>query len=574
MKDQAVQEIFPGHLQTAFDLQKRQFAQHDFLGRLWAKDYSLWPKDEFRKVGAPSNLTWLDFPDTLESLLTRVSQAAELSVRDSLLEWVFIALGSSSLAARSLLPLLSAPQGRRLTILDSCHPSSICRAANSIDIFHAGFILANKNGSKLEDHALFLHFQDLLRSHGIPSVNQHFVSLTESSSFLAGVSREYTFRASFFDPPNVLSSYSSLLHFGALLIALSVLDPENALRQARATRELCSVDSDTNPALQLALFLSAAALAPCHQLVFLTSPALSPYSTRLGHLVGGSLVQETSRLIPICGDVPRSTQGLEENSAFVCLTSNAESDTDLHETMAAFRSAQVPFLHVQLSDAADLLSESFKWEIATVLACSGLRINPFSWPDARYPRRIAMQLLEDLPTHPNALLRAARVQENGIQIFAEGPTRSELSTLNLTQSLRSFFHLHERGSTLALLVFLDRTAAVDQALHKIRDQLTGHLRVPVLLAYGPRSLDNYSYLSRNTFARSLHIVLTADYSVDISIPGANYSFAQLHQALCLGEFDSFAQLERHAIRIHLLGETAKAMTRLEHVLEKALSALR
>ncbi len=34
----------------------------------------------------------------------------------------------------------------------------------------------------------------------------------------------------------------------------------------------------------------------------------------------------------------------------------------------------------------ELLTKTFKWEIATVLACAGTGANPFEWPEVRQPR--------------------------------------------------------------------------------------------------------------------------------------------------------------------------------------------
>jgi hypothetical protein len=236
----------------------------------------------------------------------------------------------------------------------------IRRIQNDLDLLHAAFILANKSGDQLQDHSVFLYFQNLLQTSGVPQVNQHFVSLSGSNSFLSGVSRGNTFQASFLDPPHVLSCFCSLLHFGALSVAFSGTDSTTTLLPARARRESCFADSDLNPALQLALFLTSAALAPSRYLVFLSSPILEPYSNRLGHLIGGSVVQSGLALIPICGDVPRFTQSYEGNAAFVFSTIDEQQDSELAKKMSTFRASGTPFMHIHIPDAPQLLPETFK----------------------------------------------------------------------------------------------------------------------------------------------------------------------------------------------------------------------
>lgn len=80
-----------------------------------------------------------------------------------------------------------------------------------MDLAKAGFVLANNTRDKLEDHDLFLHFQRVLGSASGSRANRQFTVMTKSNFFLAGISQSYTFRAAFLEPPNILSSYCSLL---------------------------------------------------------------------------------------------------------------------------------------------------------------------------------------------------------------------------------------------------------------------------------------------------------------------------------------------------------------------------
>ena len=85
---------------NVFNIQKKQFKEEDILRRFWSRDSSLWTKDDSCQLDIDSNLAWLDFPSTLEPLFTEISRITERAVSDGLLDWVFLALGSFSLAAR------------------------------------------------------------------------------------------------------------------------------------------------------------------------------------------------------------------------------------------------------------------------------------------------------------------------------------------------------------------------------------------------------------------------------------------------------------------------------------------
>jgi hypothetical protein len=199
-------------------------------------------------------MAWLDFPDVLEPLILEITKASDSALKDGLSDWVFLALGSSGLAAHALLPPPLSP-----------FPSPSFPSRQQPPVRHypssefSGypahrFYPRQQRWRNADDQALFLHFQRWLDLAHPSDVNRRFAVQTEPNSFLSSLSRGYTFRASFLDPPQVLSSYCSLIHFGGLLVALS---------SARAMRQLCSTESPLDPALQLAVFLATAALAPC-----------------------------------------------------------------------------------------------------------------------------------------------------------------------------------------------------------------------------------------------------------------------------------------------------------------------
>ncbi len=121
-----------------------------------------------------------------------------------------------------------------------------------------------------------------------------------------------------------------------------------------------------------------------------------------------------------------------------------------------------------------------------------------------------------------------------------------------------------------LLAFLERTTEVENFLKEFREVLKHRLGVPVIVHYGPRCFDQYAYLLQTGLPPALCIVLTTEYLVDMSIPGANYTFSQLHAALALGEFESMIQSEQPAMRLNFVGELSESMANLKHVLDKAL----
>ncbi len=567
------QSIVAGCLQTAFHRELEYFLENRVLERLWAKDATLWPQEEFEQSHILSNLGWLDLPGTLEPLLKGIKQEEAAATADGLDCRALIAFESANLAARALLPFVQPGNDHRCVILDNICPITIYRAEKQLDLERTLFIFASKAGYRLEDHALFLYFRDKLQAAGVPQPSQHFAAQTEPGSYLGSLAREYKFRATFVDPPGILATFTSVRHVGALLVSLLPQEPEGIVAAAKEMHQACSPRTipAENPALQLAAFLSAAALAKRQYVAFLATPSLIPYTSCLNQLIGGSLAKEGPGLIPIDGGIPRDTRALEDKAVFAVLTYGGDTDPELFEVMSRFRLSGVPFVHVQIADPLQLLPETFGWEVATVLASARLGIDPFDGSEARLPRLLAMEYLNKYSPANDTLSRRPRLDGRGLQLYAEGKTRREISTLNLEESLGSFFQLLQPESFLAVLVFLPQTPTVLAAIQALRTKLVEKLAIPVLLAYGPHSLHHYSYLHRKALSHGQFLVITAEPTIDLPIPGASYTFGQLHRALALGEFEGLVESDRFVVRIHLTGEIPVALENLGHVVNQALA---
>ena len=567
------QSVVAGCLQTTFHRELEYFLKNRILQRLWAKDATLWPEEEFEQSHILSNLGWLNLTGSLEPFLKDVKQAESAATADGLDSRVLIAFEAANLAARALLPFVQSGNDHGGVILDNIFPITIYRAETQLNLERTLFIFASKAGYRLEDHALFLYFREKLQAAGVPQPLQHFAAETEPGSYLATIGREYKFRATLADPPGILAPFTSVWHLGALLASLLAKETEGIVAAAKEMHNACSSVAipAENTALQLAAFLSGAALAKRQYVAFLATPSLVPYTYCLSQLIGGSLAKEGPGLIPIDGEVPRDTRALEEKAVFAVLTYAGDTDPELSDMMSRFRVSGVPFVHVQIVEPLDLLPVTFSWEVATVLACARLGFDPFDESEARLPRAIAMEYLNMYSPANDTLSRRPRLADRGLQLYAEGKTRREISTLNLEESLGSFFKLLQPESFLAVLVFLPQTPRVLAAFQAIRKKLAEKLQVPVLLAYGPHSLHHYSHLHRRELPHGQFLVITAEPTIDLAIPGASYTFGQLYRALALGEFEGLVQSGRFVVRIHLTGEIPVALENLGHVVSQALA---
>ena len=79
---------------------------------------------------------------------------------------------------------------------------------------------------------------------------------------------------------------------------------------------------------------------------------------------------------------------------FVYLRLADEDDVAQKQKLDALRSAGQPIVEIELADIYDLGQEFFRWEIATAVAGSILKINPFNQPDVEASKIVTRQLTE------------------------------------------------------------------------------------------------------------------------------------------------------------------------------------
>jgi transaldolase / glucose-6-phosphate isomerase len=564
------QSLTLGSLQKAYDQEFHNLIAAEAIRRLWAKDPSLWPADESKNEDVNANLGWLDLPAWIGAQMAHVAEFTAAAEAEGFDTVVFVAMGDSNLAAETVLNLSVEKRGKRIVVLDSTDPDRVRSIEKDLDWQRTLFVFANKSGKHIETQALLLYFLQRVKAEGISSPGRHFIAVTEKDSYLADLAKEYQFRATSCDPPGIKGRYSSLIHFGLLLSALCRLDPASLLSGAAAMRDLCrpSTPPEANPALAIAAFLAAGATEGHDKFLLSCTKTLTALMYRVAQLVGVSMGKDGHGLIPIC-DNARNTFEISQRGWIAAIwTMQGDDDSAVKETARCLQRANVPVALFELNGPEELGATLFKWELATALACALLDVNPFTEPDVHEGREKTAALLEDLVTGRGLPSRTVRVQEAGMELYAEGATRQEISTLSLADALRTFFGLKNPDGYLAILAFVGHNPAQESVLLFLREQLTTKLGIPVLLSFGPRYLHYFGQVYKGGPSKALFLMLTGEPDEDIAIPGAGYSFGQLQLCLALGDFESLASRKRLAVRLHLTQGVEQGLAQLARVVSK------
>jgi transaldolase / glucose-6-phosphate isomerase len=566
------QFVHSAGLEQAFRKELNALTTKQLITRLWNKDASLWPMAEFQADSIKGNLSWLDLPATIGPYMGRVGEFASGLRGQGIEDLVFVALGDSNLAAASILRFLTPGILKQFLVLDSIQPDTVRTIVSRINLNRTLFVFASKSGKRLETHALLLYFLDRLKRAGELSPGNRFVAVTEENSYLAEVAQEYKFSKVFYDPPGVSGRYSGLIHFSLLLAAFCRVELPAVLARVEAVRQACgpAMAGEANPAVALAALLAAGTKAGRDKLILFATESLTPLTERISQLVGVSSGKSGRGIIPIISGIKTEPEVFREGCLAVFFALRGDSDSEIHSASKSLQETGVPVVTSNLEGPEDLPSEIFKWELATALLCSQLGVNPFQEPDIRESRQRALEVVQRLEARQENPDPTVRVREGGIELFAEGATRQQISTLSLTEALCSFFDARNGKGYLALLSFVDQNSVIEKRLQQLRDELASQLRIPVQLNFGPRYLHQLEQLYLGGPENGLFLMLTAEPVHDLAIPGAKYTFGQLEHALAQGDFESLTRRDRLVVRLHLTAGAERGLVELEDFLQRAL----
>lgn len=569
--DSTRQTLFLGNLLADYQQQLKTIREEQLLKRLWALDATLWPVEEAANPYLKTNLEFLNIPERLPQLLAGALHADSELQTEGLTDRVVISFGTVYHCCKALSNLCPDTKPLKFIILDSCHPGAIRQVESQVDSSKMLVALVNKSAYRLEDHALFLYFQKKLQSEAPGPTGGQFVAASDSHTFLARTAAEYHFRYFLELPSGIAATYCSVIHLALLLKVFAGVELE-VLRIA--CREMIKLDADLGsgaetPACEIAAFLSATAETGHPFVCFLASPALAPFASALSRLVGGSIGKEGG-LFPMVNTIPCETEVWESVASFVVFRNGASEEPEVEKYIARLRSRSTPFLEITVTDPLDLLRHTFRWQIATLLASAQMGLDPFDLAEPRLARTMAAEMLNTLSPQNDTLQRRPRIQEKQIQLFAEARARQEISQLNLNECLVSFLEKRQAASYLGLFVYLEPDGETLAQFTALREQLAQVLKLPVVLAWGPRSLDTFGYLFRAKAPQGFHLVVTGDMETDIKIPGASYTFGQMYQASAIGHFEALSAGGSLTLRLHLSSPLPDALAQLQNAMHQAL----
>ncbi|MEK7724281.1 MAG: bifunctional transaldolase/phosoglucose isomerase [Acidobacteriota bacterium] len=547
----------PETLQIAVQVSLDEWQENNKINHLWQKDASVWTNTDEAKW-----LAWLDVVGVeLNDLQKYRDFAEDVKQFESI---VLLGMGGSSLCPE----VLSVTYGKtNFHILDSTVPAQVKTVENKVDFAKTLFIVASKSGSTLEPNCFKQYFYERVsETVGKENAGKHFVAITDPGSKMQSVAESDGFRKIFFGNPEIGGRFSALSPFGITAGTAMGLDMEDFLNRANEMVSACKNEiPNENPGALLGTILGVAHANGRDKLTIFTSDDIYDVGAWLEQLIAESTGKEGVSIIPVDREFIQGEYG--DDRVFVYLRTKDSLESFAVEDLE--KQGQ-PVIRIIFDEKMNLGQEFFRWEFATAVAGSIMKINPFNQPDVESAKIEAKELTnayEETGTLPD---ETPFFEEGGIKLFSDEKNVSELNSLVEEKTLANYLKAHfsriKENDYFALLAYIEMNAEHENLLQELRHFVLDTKKVATCLGFGPRFLHSTGQGYKGGANNGVFLQITSDDAVDFPVPEQKYTFGVVKSAQARGDFQVLVDRERRALRVHL-GENVR------EGLEKILSLI-
>ncbi len=513
--------------------------------RLWKHDPTLWAtdKDPVGQNEVRIRMGWLDSTDKARKLLKSYQAFAKEIQKAKIDRVLVLGMGGSSLTAEVFSSLLSAAKIEAplsLAILDSTDPAQVALAAEHYPPDKTLYIVASKSGGTAEVMAAFDYFWKLSKKDG-----SHFIAMTDPGTSLEGLARKRNFRKIFSADEFVGGRYSALTDFGLVPAALLGVDLNQLLDKADWMRAQCRehIPAARNPGLALGAVIGESALGGRDKLTVLSDAPLSAFAGWIEQIIAESSGKFGKGILPVPLEPLGDAKSFGKDRLFVYLRQTG----DLDATIKSLRESGHPVIEYTISNFYDIGAEIFRWEIATVVACSILGVNAFDQPNVETSKKITKAKIAEYQKKGKLKEGKPAWKKDGVAVFAS----SSLTGASLKSVLNSYLKKAKVGGYVAINAYLPRNAQMIDALQKMRVAIRTKTGNAVTAGFGPRFQHSTGQFHKGGPKNALFIQITTEPEIDMDIPTEGLTFGTLIRAQALGDYEALIEAKRKVIRIHL-----------------------
>ncbi len=532
----------------------KELRDQKIISRIWARDHTVWKPDP---IEITNRLGWLHSPEVMLGAIPEITAFVDEVRKDGFKHALLLGMGGSSLAPEVFRFTFGVKKGYLdLAVL------AVLAHERRLDLSKTLFIVSTKSGGTVETFSFFKYFYNrAMEKVGREKAGRHFVAVTDPGSGLETTAKEYRFRKTFLNDPDIGGRYSALSYFGLVPAALIGMDLEKLLHRAKKMASDCSADGEENSGARLGAIMGECAAAGRDKLTLTASPPVAHFGAWVEQLIAESTGKEGKGILPVDGEELGSPEVYADDRLWVYLKLKGDSTHD--KKMAALKNAGQPVVQIELNDTYDLGGEFFRWEMATIVAGRSLNINPFDQPNVESAKVLARNMVATYQKEGKLPESQPAFEANGIAVF------TNLTVSNLQTALRQFLdHASAGRSYVALQAYVPPTSETDSLLNSIRLRIRDVRKLATTVGYGPRFLHSTGQLHKGDAGHGLFIQITSDAVEDAAIPdhagepASAMTFGVLKLAQALGDRQALLDAGRKVIRFHLEKDVANGLKQI------------
>jgi glucose-6-phosphate isomerase len=488
---------------------------------------------------------------------------------------VLLGMGGSSMAPEVLRDTFGPQAGHvELFVLDSTDPGQISTVEAALDLEHTAFVVASKSGSTLEPNILMAWFyQRMIDTVGAEQAASHFIAITDPGSGLEQEAGKNGFRQIFHGVPEIGGRFSALSNFGVVPAAVIGIDCRRLLVNTQEMVAACadSTDAAENPGVLLGCLLGVAANNGHDKLTLIASPQVASMGAWLEQLIAESTGKQGKGVLPLDGEPTGSPDVYGDDRVFVYLRMDEAADAAQDHAVEQLEQAGQPVIRINITEVYKLGQELFRWEIATAVIGSLIKVNPFDQPDVEASKIETRKLMGAFEAGDDLPGEVPLAGDGQLVLYADARNAAELGDLcgeaaTVADYLRAHLDRIEAGDYVAFLAYLERNETHTLAIQAMREQLRDSRRVATCLGFGPRFLHSTGQYYKGGPNNGVFLQLSGDAVHELPVPFERYSFAMAEAAQGRGDFEVLAERGRRGLRIHLGRDVEAGLQRLAQLL--------
>ena len=548
----SLQYSLPEDLQRAVTANLADWEKDNKIARLWQKDTALWANEDEAK--------WLGWLDITERQLADKQKFADFQREvkaAGFTDILLMGMGGSSLCPEVLAFTFGRQDGfPKFHILDSTNPGQIKAIAAKIDLAKTLFFVSSKSGSTLEPNIFKQYFfERVAQTVGRENAGKQFVAITDPNSKMQKVAEGDNFWRIFYGDPTIGGRFSALSDFGMIPLAAMGLDVADFLTRADQMVYACkNHNAKDNPGVLLGTILGTAHQNGRDKLTIITSPKIFDLGAWLEQLIAESTGKTGKSIIPIDREKIEPPENYGNDRVFAYL--KLESDSEYDAAVEKIEQAGQPLIKIVLPETVNLGQEFFRWEIATAVAGSIMKINTFNQPDVEFSKVETRKLTDEYEKTGHLPDEKPFFEGDGIKLFTDDKNLSELDKIvGDEKSLASYLKAHlsriKKDNYFALLAYVQMNAENEKALTEIREFVLDDKRVATCLGFGPRFLHSTGQGYKGGANNGVFLQVTSDDATDLDVPDQKFTFGTVKAAQARGDFQVLVDRDRRALRVHL-----------------------